>query len=128
MPRFSTISATRLSDCDPLLIALFNYVIMFWDCSIIEGHRSSTRQLDLYEQGLTRVKVSKHNSLPSQAVDVAPYPINWNDIDRFYMFGGFVLGVAAVMGIKIRWGGDWDGDTELGDQEFNDLVHFELVQ
>jgi len=30
------------------------------------------------------------------------------------------------MGIRLRWGGDWDGDTELDDNKFDDLPHFEL--
>ena len=30
------------------------------------------------------------------------------------------------MGIDLIWGGDWDGDTDLNDNNFDDLVHFEL--
>jgi len=26
--------------------------------------------------------------MPSDAVDVAPYPIDWNDKERFYYFAG----------------------------------------
>jgi peptidoglycan L-alanyl-D-glutamate endopeptidase CwlK len=37
------------------------------------------------------------------------------------------MGIAAKMGIKIRWGGDWDRDEELHDQTFFDLPHFELI-
>ncbi len=48
----------------------------------------------------------------------------WN-LCRFYYFAGFVMGTAAAMGVRLRWGGDWDGDTELDDQKFRDLVHFE---
>jgi peptidoglycan L-alanyl-D-glutamate endopeptidase CwlK len=36
------------------------------------------------------------------------------------------LGVASQMGLKIRWGGDWDMDTQTKDNKFDDLVHFEL--
>ena len=36
-------------------------------------------------------------------------------------------GVAAVMGIPIRCGADWDGDHNLRDQTFNDLPHIELL-
>ena len=33
---------------------------------------------------------------------------------------------AAYLGItNIHWGGDWDRDTEVNDQTFNDLAHFE---
>ena len=30
------------------------------------------------------------------------------------------------MGIPVRWGGDWDDDTEVKDTGFKDLPHFEL--
>jgi len=61
------------------------------------------------------------------AVDVAPYPIDWDDLGGFYMFAGYVLRVAETMGIKIRYGGDWDGDRKTTDQRFKDLPHFELL-
>ena len=32
-----------------------------------------------------------------------------------------------ALDIKLRWGGDWDMDWEVGDNRFNDLVHFELI-
>ena len=44
----------------------------------------------------------------------------------FHYFGGFVLGIASQMGLKIRWGGDWDRDTEVKDNRFDDLPHFEI--
>ena len=40
---------------------------------------------------------------------------------------GFVMGIANTVGIKLRWGGDWDKDTELKDNKFNDLGHFEII-
>ncbi len=69
----------------------------------------------------------KHNRKPSEAIDAAPYPIDWDDLNRFYYFAGYVKGIANEMGIKIRWGGDWDGDTILDDQTFMDLPHFEIL-
>jgi hypothetical protein len=60
------------------------------------------------------------------AVDVAPYPVDWNDKERFYYFAGFVKGVASSLGISIRWGGDWNSDNNLKNQTFFDLPHFEL--
>lgn len=131
MPRFSKQSLGRLNTCHDDLQNLFLEVIKDFDCTIIEGHRSPARQAQLYAQGATKVLRGKHNESPSLAVDVAPwYPqsphIDWDDYKKFYMFGGFVLGVASRMGIEIRWGGDWDSDNNPSDQRFNDLVHFEL--
>jgi peptidoglycan L-alanyl-D-glutamate endopeptidase CwlK len=71
---------------------------------------------------------SRHNSEPSDAVDAVPYPVDWSDRRRFYHFAGFVKGMAVSMGIRIRWSGDWDSDTRLDDQTFDDLPHFELMR
>jgi hypothetical protein len=35
--------------------------------------------------------------------------------------------MASSMGIKIRWGGDWNGDWKVKDNHFDDLPHFELI-
>lgn len=48
------------------------------------------------------------------------------DLARFYYFGGYVLGRASEQDLDLRWGGDWDGDRDVHDQSFDDLVHFEL--
>ena len=49
-----------------------------------------------------------------------------SDRERQTLFAGFVLGVANQMGIKLRWGGDWDQDFEVQDNKFDDFPHFEL--
>ncbi len=129
MPKFGTRSKTALETAHPKLQELFNEVIKHWDCTVLEGHRSQERQDKMVQKGTSKLRWpnSKHNSAPSRAVDVAPWPIVWGDTERFYAFGGFVVGVATMMGIKIRWGGDWDSDREVKDQKFIDLPHFELV-
>ena len=81
-----------------------------------------------FNEGKSKLKFphGKHNADPSNAVDVVPYPVDWEDTDRMYYFAGFVKGIAAVMGIPIRWGGDWNDNTEVKDTNFKDLPHFEL--
>ena len=129
MPKFSKRSANNLKTCHSNLQALFNKVIKHFDCIVISGHRDREEQDRIFEEGHSQLKYpqSKHNTIPSDAVDVMPYPVNWADTKRMYFFAGFVKGIAAEMGIAIRWGGDWDGDTEVRDNRFNDLVHFELM-
>ncbi len=126
---FSSKSKSKLMSCHPQLQRLFNEVVKTHDCTILEGHRDKKRQDDAYEAGLSKLKFpnSKHNRYPSFAVDVIPYPIDFGDLDRIYEFGIFVCETAKRMGIKIRWGGDWDMDGDFKDQKFNDLVHFEIV-
>ena len=130
MPRFGKRSISRLKTCDQKLQELFYEVVKHFDCSIIEGHRGEERQNKAFADGKSKVKYpnGKHNQNPSIAVDVAPYPIDWSDRDRFHYFGGFVLGVAKQMGMNIRWGGDWNQDTKTKDNKFDDLVHFEIKE
>ena len=126
MPRFSARSRGQLETCHKDLRRLFDRVIESWDCTILEGHRSQERQAKLRAEGKSKVQISKHNYRPSLAVDVAPYPIDWEDTERFIEFGLYVLQVARDLGLSIRWGGDWDGDGDISDQNFNDYVHFEI--
>ena len=128
MPRFGKRSKKRLATCDDRLQDLFKKVIKYFDCTVIQGHRGEAEQNQAYDAGRSKLRYpdGKHNADPSKAVDVAPYPIDWSDRDRFHYFGGFVLGIAAQMGLKIRWGGDWDRDTQVKDNKFDDLPHFEI--
>ena len=128
MPKFGRKSRERLSTCDSKLQKVFNEVIKHVDCSILEGHRDKDRQNKLYEEGKTKVKYpnGRHNRQPSSAVDVTPYPVDWEDRERQTLFAGFVIGVASQMGLNIRWGGDWDQDFQVVDNRFDDFPHFEL--
>ena len=128
MPRFGNRSKKRLATCDDRLQKVFNEVIKHVDCSILEGHRSGERQNQLFKEGKTKVKYpnGRHNANPSRAVDVAPYPIDWDDRERFHLFAGFVLGIAKSMGINLRWGGDWNMNFEVDDNQFDDFPHFEI--
>lgn len=131
MPQFSKASAEKLATCHPDLQLIFNEVIKHFDCTIIEGHRGQAAQDEAFRTGKSKLQWpnGEHNKTPSSAVDVAPClngKIDWNDAGYFKFFAGFVKGIACQKGIKLRWGGDWDSDNDLKDQNFNDLPHFEL--
>ena len=74
MAKFGKRSKERLATCDERLQKVFNEVIKYIDCSVLEGHRSEERQNKLFEEGKTKVKYPKgrHNRSPSRAVDVTP--------------------------------------------------------
>lgn len=128
MSKFSPISETRLASCHPKLQKVFTAVLKVCDCSILCGHRTKEEQNTLPNTNTqVRYPNSKHNSLPSKAVDATPYPYDEDDRERFSYFAGIVIGVGASMGVAIRWGGDWDKDNELKDNGFDDLMHFELI-
>lgn len=135
MPRFSETSLKRLGECHNDLKVLFNEVVRHFDCAVICGQRGEVEQNDAFREGKSKLKFpkSKHNLNPSMAVDVMPYPINWSDRERMYFFGGFVLATARQLKAMgwiehdIRWGGDWNGDTDVRKETFIDLPHFEIV-
>jgi peptidoglycan L-alanyl-D-glutamate endopeptidase CwlK len=125
-------SLKQLSTCHPDLVKLFNEVLILspLDLKIIEGHRTSERQAELLEQNKTTVAVSKHNSSPSLAIDVAPLvggKIEWGNRELWLQFSAFVRGVAAAHNIKIRSGADWDNDWNAREHNFFDAPHFELI-
>jgi len=150
MPYYSSRSKEKLSTCHEDLQKVFNEVIKYFDCTIVYGHRSPEEQFELFKRGRRKDSVSgrwvidnklevvtyrdgydrksMHNYDVSKAVDVMPYPIDPRDTDRMYYFAGFVMGIAKRMGIELTAGADWDRDTEVDDQTFHDLPHFEIVE
>ena len=69
-----------------------------------------------------------HNTVPSLAVDVCPYPVVWDDREWQALFAGYILATAKAMGVTLRWGGDWSMDFGVRDNQFDNLVHFEIVR
>ena len=124
MPRFGKRSKQRLKGVDTKLVNVLNELVKIMDVTIIEGLRSQERQDELVAKGASKTKYSKH--IQGKAVDVAPYPIDWKDRDRFHYMGGMVRGIGQQLGVNIRWGGDWDSDGETKDNSFDDLVHVEI--
>ena len=137
MPKFGKRSLDKLSTCHKDLQKIMEGVIDIIDFTIVEGERTLEQQQQYFREGKSKLdgvtKKSRHQSRPSMAVDIAPWPINWNDTRRFYFLAGHVMTLADIlydMGEithKVRWGGDWDGDHSFNDQSFHDLPHFELI-
>lgn len=141
MARFSETSMNRLKTCSPDLQNLFNEVIKYWDCTIVEGHRKKERQNELYKDGLTQLKYphSEHNLYPSHAVDVVPYKEraiwgeNAKEREDMAFFAGFVKGIAhklkeeGRMKHSVRWGGDWNNNNSIADTNFRDFPHWEII-
>lgn len=98
------------------------------DCSIIKGHRGKAEQEIAFLGGKSKLNFpqSKHNKLPSLAVDVQPYPYYEGDLKRWFKFAGVVMAVAELEGVKLRWGGDFNMNGDYSDQTFIDLFHWEL--
>mgnify|MGYP000645743792 CR=1 FL=1 len=146
---FGSKSEERLSTIHPDLQLVFRKALACSevDFGIAEGHRSVERQQKLYAQGRTEpgmvvtridgVKVKgKHNFLPSRAGDIYAFvggKALWSERYLVYL-GGVIMTTAKRLFAEgrihhqIRWGGNWDRDGFiLDDQNFDDLPHFELL-
>lgn len=113
---------TIVDDLLPVLTALG------LDLKLIQGHRTHEQQAAL-PATVTQVKPghSKHEAWPSLAVDMAIYPVRWKDEVMFGVLNGLVQSIAVRRGVKVRWGGDWDGDGDTLEHTLRDLDHWELV-
>ena len=119
----------------PDLQKLCDELIKHVNFSITEGHRGDVAQQAAFDAGLSKARPgqSKHNTSPSEAVHLLPYPTpgvkdsqaEWRD---YAYFAGAVNLCASMLGIKLRWGGDWNDDMRTVDNKFNDLQHYELVK
>lgn len=128
MASFGEDSRIKLSTCHPYIQEIMHEIIKHFDFKVLWGFRTEAEQDTLYPAFTTkRWPHSKHNTTPSSAIDIAPYPIDWNDKERFYYLAGYIMREALVQNVRLRWGGDWDRDTEVQDQSFFDLGHFELL-
>jgi peptidoglycan L-alanyl-D-glutamate endopeptidase CwlK len=136
MANFSSQSKYQLFTCHPDLQVLFNEVIKTFDCIVLEGFRNEANQEKAFAAGNSKLHWpnGKHNRTPSIAVDVSPYPVDWNNASRFFWFAGYVMGIASQLRASgkithdIRYGGDWNRNFDITDEKgLRDLVHFELV-
>lgn len=127
MNKFSKSSLEHLLTCHSDLQKIAIRALNLYDFTIICGSRSEEDQNKAFTEGKSKLKYpdSKHNKHPSEAFDACPYPIDWNDTERFKTMAKIILDVAKEAGIKLRWGGDWNMDGTPS--KFVDLPHFELV-
>lgn len=130
MPKFSRLSEQRLATADPRLQALLREAIKHVDFTVLCAYRNAEDQDDAFRTGRSKVRYpdSKHNTLPSSAVDIAPYPVDWKDTARFARLAGYLERIAHEQGIRIRWGGDFDQDGATADERFIDMPHIEIVE
>ena len=122
MPKFSKSSLDKLNTCHPDLIKLMLAVIEKMDVTILCGHRGEEEQNRCFQNrtSMLRWPHGKHNKVPSLAVDCAPWPIDWGNVQAFKRMGEVVKETAKEIGVDIEWGGDWP--------KFRDLPHIQLKE
>lgn len=137
MPTFGNTSTRRIRSCHTVLQVLFTRIVAKRDISITEGERGEAKQNLYFDRGLSKLKYpqSKHNSSPSMAADVVPYPEMWNNLAAFKEIRLLILDEWELMkkehltgGYELRHGADWDMDGDTTDQTFMDWPHWELIK
>ena len=106
------------------------------DFVITCGIRTLEEQAELYAQGRTKpgkivTWTMKSRHLPAadgfgRAVDLVPYPIDWNTTSKFDAIASAVMQASNELNIPIRWGADWDKDGVIREKGETDSPHFEL--
>lgn len=136
MNRYSKKSQKHYDELHPDLQLILTHTLKIVDHSIVDGHRPPEEQLAAYNSGHSKVKFGKHNYKPARAVDVQPYPLSKDTREKreqFYWLGGIMYGVAKTLYAEgkishdVRFGGDWDKDGDITDNNFDDLYHLELI-
>ena len=109
MPKFGTSSKLNLQSCHEDLQKVLNLAIKYYDFSVIQGHRTQKDQTYAFDHGFSQAPwpTSKHNSTPSRAVDVCPYPLDWDDKEEFCFMLGVIEACAKRLGVELIYGKDW---------------------
>lgn len=115
MPKFSKTSEERLKTCHPDIVAVCRELIKQYDFSILCGRRNKEEQELAFMNGNSKLQYpnSKHNAIPSVAIDIVPYPINWDDLSRFQeMWIRFdtlakYFKECGKITSDFEWGGNW---------------------
>ena len=122
------------------------------DFMVLEGVRTEQRQRELYGHGrsaadlivvgvdpalskltakvVTWTLKSNHFAQADgfgHAVDLVPYPVDWNTLSKFDAIADAMMRAAAELGAKVRHGADWDMDGKRREKGETDNPHFELV-
>ncbi len=116
----SASSRLKLATCHKDLQRLVLAVAAVTPIQVLCGHRNEADQNAAFASGHSKDTWphSRHNALPSQAVDIAPLPIDWGNLEAFKTLSDTVKIKAVQLGIAVVWGGDW---------KMQDLVHWQIA-
>ena len=144
-------SLSRLAGVDDKLVAVVKRAIEISDVDfmVLEGVRSKEQCMINYGKGRTAAQcvakgvpaqyanpnaakvtwlnnpfASKH--VTGKAVDLVPYPVDWNDLKKFDLIAQAMLQAAKELGVPVRWGADWNNNGKPRERGESDSPHFEI--
>ncbi len=125
MYKFGNRSLQRMDGVHPLLRECAERVLSYGiiDLTVPEfgGLRTIDDQRNLVASGASQTLNSLHRAQETgygHAIDLAPYPVDWDDYFRFALMGSLMFRAAMEIGVPLQWGGHW--------RSFKDYPHFQL--
>ena len=123
---FGKTSLARQEGVHPLLRQCaeraLSYGIMDLTVPPLGGKRTTDQQRGLVAAGVSQTLDSLHRIQKStsfgHAIDLLPYPVDWNNLTRFNMMASLMFRAANELDIPLEWGGHW--------KSFKDYPHFQL--
>lgn len=122
-------SKQNLVGVHPDLVRLTELAIQITkqDFTVVQGLRTEQQQASAVKSGNSWTMRSRH--LTGHAIDVVPYPVDWNDLNKFKLIRDAFFQASSELEIPIRWGGDWNDNGSYQDEIKRgtyDGGHFEL--
>lgn len=125
MYKFGRTSLARMEGVHPLIRdcaeRALSYGILDLTVPKFGGLRTLDDQRQLVASGASRTLNSLHRKQESgygHAIDLVPYPVDWNNIERFMLMGTLMFRAANELGVPLEWGGHW--------KNFKDYPHFQF--
>lgn len=124
--KFSQRSLNNLQGVHPDLVLCVKAALQASevDFTVVEGMRTLEKQREYFSKGASRTMRSYHLRQPdgfAHAVDLYPYfdgKVQVTAPDRYWrMIAVAMKKVAADIGVRITWGGDW--------KSFCDMPHYQ---
>lgn len=122
---FSERSEDRMRGLHPKLIKTaeraLSYGILDLTVPQYGGLRTTNEQKRLVKIGASKTMNSKHlvqSDNYAHAIDLAPYPIDWANIEKFQVMATLMFKASSEEGLVLNWGGHWP--------RFKDYCHFEI--
>ncbi len=125
---FSQRSLKARNELHPMLKTVVDAGIKKIDFVILDAQRGRAAQERAYKAGFSKARFgqSAHNYVPAVALDIVPFPINFDNIAGFKAIAQVFLEIAKEKQIPLRWGADWNMNGKVNDENFLDWGHFEL--
>ncbi len=123
-------SIKNLENVHPDLVILMKDLSQFCPIRVLCGYRDQQAQDHAVASGASKKPwpTSKHNIVPSRAIDLCIEPYNPDDILQCLYLNAFVMGFGTARGLKLRSGADWNGNFSPSTSPSpKDYFHIELM-